>query len=138
MSSIFGPAKCLRCGNADAFEMRDNKGFWSDLSCHICGFVEHYGWQGEEYGYRRECPIAMAHYISKDRQGPDAGSHEERFSNEEELESALARLRGQMESGEVYWESVFVTRWHVPGQFVEFMMGSPACLDWKPPMRRDV
>jgi hypothetical protein len=133
MSGDIGPAKCLRCGSADAIKIRDDNGW--QVECQVCGLFEIYVDQGEPMGYRRECPIGMAHYISKDRQGPDSGRHKERFFSEEELEDALAGLRNWMESGEVYWQSVFVTCWHEGWQAVEFMMGSPECLQWEPPMR---
>ena len=136
MSGSFGPAKCLRCGNADAIRISDRMGW--QVECEICGLFEIYRYQGEPKGYRRECPIGMAHYISKDRQDPHSGRHQERFFSEKELEEALERLRSQMESGEVYWESVLVTIWREHWQAVEFMMGGPDCLDWKPPVRADV
>jgi hypothetical protein len=136
MAGEIGDAKCLRCGNDEAIRIRDSSGW--QVSCGICGFFEQFDYQGEQRGYRRECPSGMAHYISKDTRDPHSARHQERFSSEEALENALARLRSQMESGEVYWESVLVTIWREGWKAVEFMMGSPECLHWEPPMRADV
>lgn len=136
MSGSIGPAKCLRCGNADAIRIRDGMGW--QVSCPICGFLEIYDYWGKRAGYRRECPLGIARYIRRDRQGPDSGRHHERFFSEMELQDALARIRSRMESGDVYWESVLVTAWREHWNRVEFMMGSPECLNWEPPARADV
>jgi hypothetical protein len=137
MAGDIGPAKCLRCGSADAIEIRDDDGW--EVGCQTCGFFEIYANQGERRGYRRECPVGFARYISKkERQGLGSGVHKERFFSEKEAEEALAHLRSLMESGEVYWQSVLVTIWREGWQAVEFMMGGPECLRWEAPVRADV
>jgi hypothetical protein len=70
----------------------------------------------------------------KDQQGPWSGWHQERFFSVEKVEGGLARLRSWIESGEVYPESVYLTRWNETRERLEFLIGSPECLDWEPPM----
>jgi hypothetical protein len=134
MAGTIGPAKCSRCRNTHAIEIYDGIGW--EVSCPRCGLMEIYDYGGERQDYRLECPIGVAHCTRKDQRG--SGWHQERFFSAEEFEDALARLRNWLESGEVYPESVYLTRWNETKERLEFLIGSPECLDWKPPMRADV